>query len=141
MKKRVLIVAGEASGDLHASNLIQSIREREPTVEFYGMGGERMRKAGARLTHDLRDVSVIGLVEVLGRLPAILRVLGELGKSLKTEQPDLAILVDFPDFNLRLAEKIKRAGIPLLWYISPQVWAWRAERLPKIARLGYRIIQ
>jgi lipid-A-disaccharide synthase len=135
MYKKVLIVAGEASGDLHAGNLIRAVKTAAPQIEFYGMGGIEMRAAGARLTHDLRKVSVIGLVEVLGRLPAILRTLRELGRSLLQERPDLAILVDFPDFNLRLAEKIKKAGIPVLWYISPQVWAWRAERISKIARL------
>jgi lipid-A-disaccharide synthase len=135
MHKKILIVAGESSGDLHAGNLIRAIKARAPEIDFYGMGGVEMQAAGARLSHDLRQVSVIGLVEVLSRLPQILRVLHDLSNSLHEERPDLAILVDFPDFNLRLAEKIKRAGIPVLWYISPQVWAWRAERITKIARL------
>jgi lipid-A-disaccharide synthase len=133
--KKIFIVAGEASGDLHASNLIREVKEKLPTVEFYGMGGVEMLAAGARLTHDLRKVSVIGLVEVLSRLPTILRTLKELGESIVTEKPDLAVLVDFPDFNLKLAEKLKKAGVPVLWYISPQIWAWRAERITKIIRL------
>jgi lipid-A-disaccharide synthase len=132
---KIFIVAGEASGDLHAGNLIRAVKKQIPNIEFYGMGGVEMQSAGARLTHDLRTVSVIGLVEVLSRLPTILRTLRELAKSLDKEKPDLAILVDFPDFNLRLAEKLKQANIPVLWYISPQVWAWRAERLPKITQL------
>jgi lipid-A-disaccharide synthase len=133
--KKIFIVAGEASGDLHAGNLIRAIKEKLPETSFYGMGGVEMQKAGAKLTHDLRTVSVIGLVEVLSRLPTILRTLKELGKSLVIEKPDLAILVDFPDFNLKLAEKLKKAAIPVVWYISPQVWAWRAERIPKLVKL------
>ncbi|MBI4852525.1 MAG: lipid-A-disaccharide synthase [Acidobacteria bacterium] len=133
--KKIFIVAGEASGDLHAGNLIRSIKEQLPETDFYGMGGIEMQKSGLRLTHDLRKVSVIGLVEVLSRLPTILYTLKELGDSLAIEKPDLAILVDFPDFNLKLAEKLKKAGIPVLWYISPQVWAWRAERIPKLVKL------
>ncbi len=133
--KKIFIVAGEASGDLHAGNLIRAVKEYLPETDFYGMGGLEMQSAGTRLTHDLRKVSVIGLVEVLSRLPTILRALKELGNSLSVEKPDLAILVDFPDFNLKLAEKLKKAGIPVLWYISPQVWAWRAERIPKLVRL------
>ncbi|MEW6731690.1 MAG: lipid-A-disaccharide synthase [Acidobacteriota bacterium] len=135
MHKKILIVAGEASGDLHAGNLVRALHASAPGLQFYGMGGTQLCAAGTRLTHDLRRVSVIGLVEVLGRLPAILRTLRELSVSLRTEKPDLAILVDFPDFNLRLATQIKRAGIPVLWYISPQVWAWRSERIKKIAQL------
>jgi lipid-A-disaccharide synthase len=133
--KKVLIVAGEASGDLHAGNLIRAAKLCEPQLDFYGMGGREMQQAGARLTHDLREVSVIGLVEVLGKLPVIWRTLRELAAGLKVEKPDLAVLVDFPDFNLRLAEKIRAAGIPVLWYISPQIWAWRAERFARIDRL------
>src|SRR5687767_11096744 len=134
MQRKVLIVAGEASGDLHAGNLIRESLQLNREIEFYGMGGQSMQAAGARLTHDLRTVSVIGLFEVLSRLPTILRTMHELGRSLQQEKPHLAVLVDFPDFNLRLAEKIKKAGIPVLWYISPQIWAWRAERITKIAR-------
>lgn len=133
--KKVLIVAGEASGDLHASNLIRATHNIAPQIQFYGMGGVQMQAAGAKLTHDLKQVSVIGLVEVLGRLPQILRTLKELAHSLATEKPDIAILVDFPDFNLRLAAKLKKAGIPVIWYISPQIWAWRAERITKIMQL------
>lgn len=133
--QKIFIVAGEASGDLHAGNLIRAVKKQLPNIEFYGMGGVEMQAAGARLTHDLRTVSVIGLVEVLSRLPTILRTLKELANTLEKEKPDLAILVDFPDFNLRLAEKLKQAKIPVLWYISPQIWAWRAERLPKITKL------
>lgn len=133
--KKILVVAGEASGDLHAGNLIRAAQRQSSGLDFYGMGGVEMRAAGARLSHDLREVSVIGLVEVLGRLPKILRTLRELADSIKTEKPDLALLVDFPDFNLKLAEKLKKAGVPVLWYISPQIWAWRAERINKIIRL------
>src|SRR5947209_8248236 len=91
--KKVLIVAGEASGDLHAGNLIRAVNNLAHGVEFYGLGGSEMRSAGARINHDLRTVSVIGLVEVLGRLPTILRTLRALGASIASERPDLAILV------------------------------------------------
>lgn len=126
-------MAGEASGDLHAANLVRALTELDSEIECYGMGGKSMEHSGVRLTHDLRRVSVIGLVEVLSRLPTILRTLRELERGAFDERPALAVLVDFPDFNLRLAERLKRQGIPIVWYISPQVWAWRAERIPRFA--------
>ncbi len=132
-RKKILLVAGEASGDLHAANLVRALVQLNPDIECYGMGGSSMERAGVRLTHDLRRVSVIGLVEVLSRLPVILRTLKELERGALVERPNLAILIDFPDFNLRLAERLKRQGIPIVWYISPQVWAWRAERIPRFA--------
>lgn len=132
-RKKILIVAGEASGDLHAANLVRALAQLTPDIECYGMGGSSMERAGVRLTHDLRRVSVIGLVEVISRLPVILRTLKALERGALDERPNLAILIDFPDFNLRLAERLKRQGIPIVWYISPQVWAWRAERIPRFA--------
>ncbi|MCS6885634.1 MAG: lipid-A-disaccharide synthase [Acidobacteriota bacterium] len=139
--KRVLIVAGEASGDLHAANLVRSLSAIMPAVDCYGMGGTAMAEAGVRLIQDLRTVSVIGLVEVVSKLPVILRTLRSLVREAVRARPDVAILVDFPDFNLRLAERLKGLGVLIVWYISPQLWAWRAQRLPRFAAVvDYMIV-
>ena len=131
---KALIVAGESSGDLHGANLILAAAEDHPHLSFYGVGGSRMREAGCRILFPSEELSVMGVVEVLGQLPRIYRRLGELKKHLASpERPDLVILIDFPDFNLRLAKAAKKTGIPVLYYISPKVWAWRRGRARTIA--------
>lgn len=134
MGNSVFIVSGEESGDLHGAALIESLKRLMPEVEVAGMGGERMRRAG--LTGlDSSDVSVVGVAEVLEKLFVILKRFREL-KRLVTERPfDAIVLIDFPDFNLRFAKKARGLGIPVIYYISPQVWAWRKKRIRKIARL------
>lgn len=133
-KRRVMIVAGESSGDLHGSNLIQAAAENHPQLEFFGVGGERMRTAGCRILFPSDDLSVMGLVEVFSQLPRLISRFRQLKKILSGRQrPELLVLIDFPDFNLRLAKVAKQAGIPVLYYISPKVWAWRSGRAKTIA--------
>ncbi len=130
--KRVLIVAGEASGEARAARLVEELRERYPEVSFSGIGGERMRAAGVDTLVDCREMAVLGLIEVLRHYRRIKGVLERMRQLLHEERPDLLILVDYSGFNLRLAPTAKELGIPVMYYISPQVWAWRQKRIYKI---------
>ncbi len=133
-KKRILIVAGEASADLHGSRVAAELLRRSPEVEIQAMGGEYLRQAGAEVLIDSSKLAVVGLTEVLGKLGALYRARRSLKRIIEAKEIDLVILIDFPDFNLPLALAAKRAAVPVLYYISPQVWAWRAGRTAKIAR-------
>ena len=133
-RRRVLLVAGEASGDLHAADLVTALRQHLPDVEVFGLGGERLREAGMRTVADSSEVATVGVTEATGRLRVLVRTYRALARVLREEPPDLCVLVDFPEFNLRLARVAKRAGVPVLYYIGPQVWAWRRGRVRKIAR-------
>lgn len=128
------IVAGEASGDLLGAALIRAVRERFPGTAFHGIAGPKMIAAGATTAVPLEKLSVRGYVEALRSLPELLRIRRELAAALVADPPDLFIGVDAPDFNLGLAARLKRAGIPTVQYVSPSVWAWRAGRLPAIGR-------
>lgn len=132
---KVVIVAGEASGDLHAAHLIEALREMEPGLEVSGIGGPALEAAGARLLFRSEDLALVGVSEVFGKLKTIWGALKGMGQHLKDQRPDLVILVDFPDFNFRLAKKAKSLGLKVLYYISPQVWAWRQKRAQVMARL------
>ena len=132
--KSVVMVAGEASGDLHGARLIDALRKRLPNIRISGAGGSAMRAAGAELTVDANDLSVMGFTAVFLKAPQILRHMARLKQLLTNRRPDLLILIDFPDFNLHLAGYAKKIGIPVLYYISPTVWAWRAGRIHKIKR-------
>lgn len=132
--QRVMIVAGEASGDLHGSNLLRAAAEAYPQLDFYGVGGEKMKECGCHILFPSDELSVMGVQEVIGCLPRILKRFKELKKLLQSiDKPDLLVLIDFPDFNLRLAKVAKTNGIPVLYYISPKVWAWRSGRAKVIA--------
>jgi lipid-A-disaccharide synthase len=135
-----MIVAGEASGDLHGGNLVRAMLRIDPGLSFCGVGGERMRAAGVELVADAADMAVVGLTEVLSKLGAILRVMRRLKTLLKKSPPDLVILIDYPDFNLPLARAAKKRGIQVLYYISPQVWAWRKGRIRTIRRTVDRMV-
>ena len=130
-----MIVAGEASGDLHGSGLVREALRIDPGLSFFGIGGPRMREVGVRTLVDAADMAVVGLVEVLAHFPVIYRAYRTLTTILRHEPPDLLILIDYPDFNLRLAKVAKRRGVKVLYYISPQIWAWRTGRVHQIARL------
>jgi lipid-A-disaccharide synthase len=134
-KKRVMIVAGEASGDLHGGNLVQAMRKIDPEIRFYGVGGGNLKEAGAELIADAADMAVVGLTEVVSKLGMILKVMAQLKASLKKDKPDLVILIDYPDFNLPIAKAAKKYGIKVFYYISPQVWAWRRGRIGKIKKV------
>jgi lipid-A-disaccharide synthase len=132
--KKVIIIAGEASGDLHGSRLVSAMRGLNPNLEFCGIGGQAMERAGVRLLMDAAQLSVVGITEAFSKLPQILKGIARAKRSLSLIEPDLLILIDFPDFNLHLAASAKKLAIPVLYYISPQIWAWRAGRIEKIKR-------
>jgi lipid-A-disaccharide synthase len=129
-----MLVAGEASGDLHAGNLARDLHRQSPELRLIGMGGPRMAEAGVELLVDSSRLAVVGLWEVLAHYPEIAAALRTLKRSLASERPALLILVDYVEFNLRLAKAAKALGIPVLFYVSPQVWAWRQGRVRKIGK-------
>ncbi len=133
-RRRVLIVAGEASADLHGSHLVKAILKNKPAVEFWGIGGTNMAEAGVNILVSSSDMAVVGLTEVLSRFQTIVQAANTMKSALRRLHPDLLILIDYPDFNLHLAGTAKRLRVPVLYYISPQVWAWRRGRIRKIAR-------
>jgi lipid-A-disaccharide synthase len=137
---QILVVAGEASGDDHAARLVAAIREFCVNAEFFGVGGEEMRAQGVRILTPASELAVVGLMEVVGHLPAIWQALRSIGRVLKTARPDLVILVDFPDFNFWVARLARYYRVPVLYYISPQVWAWRTYRVRTLARLTDRLV-
>ena len=139
----VLISAGEASGDRHAARLMEAVcrqSTRRSPVRFFGLGGDAMAAAGLDQVAHSDEVAVVGIVEVLRELPRIRRVFRRLLQAAEQRRPQLAVLVDFPDFNLRLARRLYRRGVPVLYYVSPQVWAWRRRRVGTIARLVDRML-
>jgi lipid-A-disaccharide synthase len=138
--KKILLVAGEVSGDLHGSHLVEAVHRIDPEVQFFGVGGEGLERKGMHLLYRAQSLSVVGITEVFLKLGTILKTLRGLKASLEREKPDLVILIDFPDFNLRLAKIAHRRGIPILYYISPQVWAWRRNRVKLIARLVRKMV-
>jgi lipid-A-disaccharide synthase len=129
----ILISAGETSGDLHAARLATALRERTG-ARLFGMGGERMREAGVELVADAREVSVVGLTEILHRLPQIWKVFRRLLREARRRRPALAILVDFPGFHMHLARELRARGVPNIYFITPQFWAWRPWRVRLIRR-------
>ncbi len=131
--KRVFIVAGEASGDLHAANLLRRLAEIED-VEAFGVGGERLRDVGLDCLARSEDLSIMGLAEVVRELPRLLRLSRRLRRQVASRRPDVAVLVDSPDFNLPLARHLRRLGVPVVVYVSPQLWAWRAGRVRRMRR-------
>ncbi len=133
--KKVLIMSGEASGDLHGANLARAITVLEPSISLYGVGSRHMREAGVRMLADASEISVVGIIEVITHIGVIYRVYAKLKRFLRTERPDLLVLIDFPDFNIKLGKAANRLGIPVLYYISPQVWVWRSNRIKTIARI------
>jgi len=132
---RLMIAAGEASGDHHAARVLRALREQGVDAVASGMGGPELAAAGMEIRVDCRDMAIVGIIEVIRHWCRIRANLGRLQEDLRNRRPDLLILVDYPDFNLKLARTAHDLGIPVLYYISPQVWAWRAGRVKKIARL------
>lgn len=132
--KRIMIVAGEASGDLHGSNLVRSALSLDPDLKFYGLGGENLRNAGIDLLFDLEHQGLFGFLEIVSSLRSTIGIYRSLKASLTRDRPSAVVLIDYPDFNLRLAKSAKRLGIPVFYYISPQLWAWRQGRVKKVDR-------
>ncbi len=151
---RVMISAGEASGEMYGAELLMALRASTGNaalpaagaqalpaagarVECFGMGGERMSEAGCELIVHARDVAVVGLFEVLSHLPKIYREFHKLLAEVDRRRPDVAVLIDFPDWNFRLAKQLRRRGIPVVYYVSPQLWAWRKGRLKLVQRVCF----
>ena len=132
-KRKVWIISGESSGDLYGARLAQDLWKKDPAMEISGMGGVRMRSAGVNILVDSTELGVIGIVEVLGILFKIIRIGMFLLKKAKEERPDAVILIDYPGFNIRLAKRLKKMNIPVIWYISPQVWVWHKSNIPRLA--------
>ncbi len=140
MNKKIYIVAGEASGDLHGADLTRALLTLDPEVTISGMGGEQMRQAGVKLLVDAKELAAVGVTEALARLAALVRAYRQLRRAITSEHPGLVVLIDFPDFNFWLARASRRIGIPVLYYISPQVWAWRKGRIQTLKRLVEKML-
>ncbi len=137
---KIAIVAGEASGDLHASEVVHELKKLDPSLKTFGLGGDLLARQGTVLLHHVRELAIIGLFNVLGHLPMFRRVFKELLDRIEEEKPDAVLLVDYPGFNLRMAKRCKEMGLPVIYYISPQVWAWRTGRVRHIAKYVDRMI-
>ncbi len=134
------IVAGEHSGDLHAGNLVRSFLELSPGSRWFGAGGESMANAGVEILVPMEKLSVVGIGEVLWHLPDLMRSMGTMKRSLRERRPDALVLVDLPDFNFRLARHAHGLGIPSVYYITPQVWAWRSGRTRFLRKIIHRAL-
>jgi len=132
--KKIMFIAGEASGDTHAAELVKALRALSPEIEMFGAGGVHLQEAGTELLVDLTQHAVVGLVEVLKNYRKFRRIFWQLVAEAERRQPDAVVLVDFPGFNLRFAAQMKKRGIPVIYYISPQLWAWHASRAKQIER-------
>src|SRR4051812_21369506 len=137
---RIMISCGEASGDLYAGALASEITRREPSAEIFGFGGPRLAAAGARLVGDFHGLSVTGLTEALRVVPRSFAMLRRLAASAASTRPDVFVAIDFPDFNFRLMKATHRLGIPIVYYISPQLWAWRAGRMQTMKQFVDRVL-
>ena len=132
--KKIMIIAGEPSGDLHGANLVKALKQRAPEIDITGIGGDAMARAGMEILFHIRDLSVMGVTEVLLKMRTIGRVFRGIKGRLEQCSPDLLILIDYPGFNLQMAAVAKAMGVPVLYYISPKVWAWKLSRLKKIKK-------
>jgi len=138
--QKILVSAGEPSGDLYAAGLVEALRHRNPSLQFFGCAGPRMQRAGVRPVVDAASLAVVGLVEVVTHIPRIYREYRKLVRAAIEERPDAAILTDSPDFHLRVARRLKDLGIPVIYLVAPQVWAWRKGRLPVLRRTVDRLL-
>ncbi len=136
---KVMISVGEASGDLHGASIAKALKELDPDIQMFGMGGQAMRKAGVDIAHDIADLGIIGFVEVVKNLPRFFRLRDELVALMEREKPDVLLVIDYPDFNMRLAPKARALGIPVVSYIPPSAWAWRKGRAKSVAKLVDKI--
>lgn len=137
---RLLVSSGEASGELYAAELVRHLRPQLRGLDVFGLGGDRLQAQGARLVAHVRELAVVGLLEVLSHLPRIRGVFRRVLAECDHERPDLAVLIDYPDFNLRLARALRVRGIPVVYYVSPQVWAWRKGRIRAIRETATRML-
>jgi lipid-A-disaccharide synthase len=137
---RIFLSAGEASGDMYGAGLIDALRQElrgrghTSELEFFGVGGEAMRRAGCELVVHAQEIAVVGLAEVVRHLPRIYGLFSQVVREIEHRRPEVAVLIDFPDFNLRLARQLHKRGIPVVYYVSPQLWAWRQSRVEIVRR-------
>jgi lipid-A-disaccharide synthase len=137
---KLAIVAGEASGDLHASEVVRELKKLDPALTTFGIGGDFLAREGMKLLHHAREMAIIGLFNVLRNIRFFRRVMRDLMEAIERERPDAVMLVDYPGFNMRAAKRIKALGIPVVYYISPQIWAWHQSRVRDIAKTVDRMI-
>ncbi len=137
---RIFFSAGETSGDLHGANLIKALRELEPAIECEGLGGKRMADAGMSLRCDLAEKGIMGFSEVVKSLAFIRRLMSDTVERLREFRPDCLVVIDYPGFNMRLAKTAKNMGIPVVYYISPQIWAWKTKRIHTIASIAKKVL-
>ncbi|MFC2167851.1 lipid-A-disaccharide synthase [Acidobacteriota bacterium] len=136
----VLIVAGENSGDRYGAELVCEFKKKYPQIEFFGIGGNHMEKEGVQLCFSVQDLALVGIVEVISQIPRIKKIFNSLKNEVKKRKPVAAVLIDSPDFNLRLAKKLKTLSVPVLYYISPTVWIWRKWRLKTIRKFVHKMM-
>jgi lipid-A-disaccharide synthase len=132
--RKILLVAGEVSADQHGAELVKAIKNLDSKITFFGIGGDELEKENMEILYHIKDLAFLGLVEVLRHLPFIGKVHGELIDRVEEKKPDAAVLIDYPGFNLRLAAALKKRNIPVIYYISPQLWAWGKHRVKKIRK-------
>jgi lipid-A-disaccharide synthase len=143
---RILISAGEASGEFYGAELIQALRRQvsqtEPNtdIEFFGVGGEQMRAAGCDLLVDAKEIAEVGITEVVKHIPTIYRRFRQVVREVERRRPDAAVLIDFPDFNLRLARELHWLGVPVIYYVSPQLWAWKQRRIEQVRKYVHQML-
>jgi lipid-A-disaccharide synthase len=135
-----MLSCGEASGDLYAGALVNALRARDPEIDVFGLGGERFEAAGGRLVGDFRGLAVTGLLEAVRILPDSFAMYRRLVQAARVERPDVLVPIDFPDFNFRLMASVKRLGVPVVYYVSPQLWAWRPGRIQTMKALVDRVL-
>jgi len=140
MVKKIFIVAGDPSGDLHGANLVNALKEISSQIEISGLGGERMESAGVRLLAKLTELAIVGFSEAINNILALRQIYRKTKEFLREEKPDIIVLIDYPGFNLRVAALAKKLKIPLVYYIGPQIWAWRRGRIKDIAELVNKML-
>ena len=136
---KIMISAGEASGDVHAAALTKEILKIDPTAQVYGMGGDGLRAAGGEVLFDIKDHGVMGLVEIILKLPSFFRLRSDFAKVMDQRRPDCLVTIDYPGFNMRLAKVARDKGIPVIAFIAPSAWAWRKGRAKKVAKLVNKV--
>jgi lipid-A-disaccharide synthase len=139
MPYKIMMVSGEASGDLHGASVVKALKEQQPDIQIYGVGGQAMAAAGVEILYDIKELGVVGFVEVVKKYPHLLGVFNRLVEVLKSNRPDVLVLIDYPGFNMRLARAAKDLGIKVVYYISPSAWAWARGRAKKIADTVERV--
>jgi len=139
MPYNIMIVTGEASGDLHGASVARVLKEIQPDIHIYGVGGQAMLAAGVDIIYDIQELSVIGIIEVAKKYPHIKGIFNKLVHALKTDRPDVLLVIDYADFNMRLAREAKKLDIKVVYYISPSAWAWRRGRAKQIAQAVERV--